>query len=544
MKKRIKQENTRTLAYEVRCYPSKEQVLILRKSFDACRVVWNWGLNEYTLNRIEYAKAQEEKAKLEKLKKEELNKTSDLIDTNNTQETPEKPEKKPNVFFTTSKKLTELLRKQAPVKPINNSVKKPKINSEDYDYSWLKPITRTVLTNTLMDLNKAYFDHYKNPRFGYPKPKKFKSVKSLTYQLDPRHISKTLSISNNNYKKTNNFGFVVLPSLGKLEFRLTQEMLGDIRTVNIREDGNNRWFISFTATNVPLPHVKPKTNNSIGLDLGVKDQVIDSFGKVYTLSLKQIKKKEEKLKYYQRVQARKDRYNKKKCKKLNINYNKSKRLIKTEAHISRLYSEIKNLKNDFLHKTTKQIVENNNIICLEDLNVKGLCRTLNRGFRKKVHLISLGQLKNQIIYKANWHSSTVVIIDRYFPSSKTCNICNKKNKGLTLEHRSWVCDGCHTLHDRDYNAAKNILKQGLCVLYDPTNSFNPEKIKVLHPVLRSSTGIGIASNSYADKSTPSEAEQTETVCFVDLDVTCSLHDTEKREKNHVNTLCLEHNGLT
>jgi transposase len=135
MKKRIKQENTRTLAYEVRCYPSKEQVLILRKSFDACRVVWNWGLNEYTLNRIEYAKAQEEKikaeekAKLEKLKKEGLNKTPDLIETNNTQETQEtqeKPEKKPSVFLTTSKKLTELLKKQAPVKPINNSVKNQK----------------------------------------------------------------------------------------------------------------------------------------------------------------------------------------------------------------------------------------------------------------------------------------------------------------------------------------------------------------------------------------------------------------------------------
>ena len=136
----------------------------------------------------------------------------------------------------------------------------------------------------------------------------------------------------------------------------------------------------------------------------------------------------------------------------------SKNREKTRHRLAKLHNKIANIRNDHLHKVSRQIVDDNQVICLEDLNVKGMMK--NRCLAKSITDVSLSELVRQIEYKAGWYGRTVIKIDRWFPSSKMCSYCGYVMETLPLDVRSWCCPRCESKHNRDKNAAKNILVEG------------------------------------------------------------------------------------
>ena len=190
-----------------------------------------------------------------------------------------------------------------------------------------------------------------------------------------------------------------------------------------------------------------KTNSKVGIDTGIKDLAILSDGKVYE-NIKTLKNNLKKLKFNQRQLS-------KKIKGSNCR-------IKQKTKLARLHERVTNIRKDYLHKVSTEIIKNHDVICVEDLAVKNMMQ--NHKLAQAFSDVSLGTFYTMLEYKSNWNNKKVVKIDRFFPSSKTCSKCNYINQDLTLKDREWLCPNCKTTHNRDFNASVNIKKQGLKIL--------------------------------------------------------------------------------
>jgi putative transposase len=292
--------------------------------------------------------------------------------------------------------------------------------------SFLKNTNSQVLQASIKNLDKAFQAFFKKQR-GFPKFKNKNRKQSI-------HIPQNLSVESNQ---------LFIPKLKSgIEIVLHRNFNGKIKTSTISKTKTNKYFVSICVEE----SIKelPKTDKSIGIDLGIKTFAVLSNGE--EIQKQKISTKlEKKLKICQRHLSRKQKGSGKK--------------EKQRVKLARLHEKILNKKQDFMHKASTKLINENQVICLEDLNVKGMLK--NRKLAKSIQDCSWSSFVSMLEYKAKWYGRTIIFVDRFYPSSKLCNKCGWKNEGLRLEDREWFCNQCGTNHKRDLNASKNILKQGL-----------------------------------------------------------------------------------
>ncbi len=219
----------------------------------------------------------------------------------------------------------------------------------------------------------------------------------------------------------------------------------DPTTVTVSRDPCGRWYVSF-AVEVPQPAPLPAAGAVVGLDLGIKDFAATSDGQKIP-NLRRLARRERSLARYQRRMAR--------CQKGSANRAKAK------AKVARAHRKVRASRADFLHRTSTRLVRDHDVIVIEDLAVKNMLR--NRPLAKAIADSGWGTFRRLLEYKAARAGRHLIVTDRFYPSSKTCSACGHLLTELSLSTRAWQCPSCGTRHDRDVNAAKNILAAGLAV---------------------------------------------------------------------------------
>ena len=322
---------------------------------------------------------------------------------------------------------------------------------KDKNYEWLKEVGSHSLGLALKNLESAYSNFFRK-RAKFPKFKKKSHYQS--YNID----NLTLYIKGDKL-----FIPKIKDGVKIVEHRPLE---GKILNGTISKTADDKYFISITVEKEI--EESPVETNRIGIDLGIKDFAVISNGTKITNP--HFKKKEvKKLKKLQRALSRKKK--------------DSRRREKCRIKFARLQSKIVNKKTDFLHKLSSKLINENQVICLEDLNVKGMVK--NHRLAESISECSWFEFTRQLDYKAKWYGRTVIKIDRFFPSSKTCSNCGFIKDNLTLKEREWTCPKCGIEHDRDLNASKNILKQGLNSLSFGTNEYSRgDEVNLKSPVVK------------------------------------------------------------
>lgn len=300
---------------------------------------------------------------------------------------------------------------------------------------WLREPDKCALQNSLKDLDNAYKKFFKE-HAGFPK---FKSKKNHRYSYRTQNYNNGTAIQfQNNHIK--------LPKLGWVKTRDKQIPQGRILNATISQEPSGKYYVSICCTEVEI-NLLPITNNQIGIDLGIKDFAITSDGVKYN-NPKYLQQSLDRLAQLQKSLSRKTRGGK--------NWNKAR------IKVARQYEKIANQRKDFLQKLSTELIRENDVICIEDLQISEMMQDNKTDMRRNIGDVSWCEFTRQLQYKADWYNRQILKVDKYFASSQTCNCCGKKfpiTKDLGV--RDWVCPNCKSALDRDINAAINILNEGL-----------------------------------------------------------------------------------
>lgn len=332
--------------------------------------------------------------------------------------------------------------------------------------AWLKTVDSILLQNAAEDLSVAYknfFDSIKGKRKG---PK----VAIPTYKCKGgRESYRTRGVK---VEFKNNI--VILPKIKAVNCILHREFTGTIKSSTVSKNPDGNWHISILVET--QQQLKPMTGQEVGIDLGLKDLAILSTGVKFNHPEQMLSKAKKALKRAQRILARKTKG--------------SKNREKQRIVVAKCYSKLTRIRNEYYHLISRYLVDTFDAIYMENLNVSGMLK--NRKLSRKIHESAWSTLKTMISYKAAHAGKTVHEINRWFPSTKTCSCCGHKPQSISLGTREWTCPSCNTHHDRDLNAAKNILNQGQADLYDsimPSRATMEEGLNIPMALKKHSTKI-------------------------------------------------------
>lgn len=293
------------------------------------------------------------------------------------------------------------------------------------EYKWLKEINAQSLQVSLMNLEFAYLGFFRGIA-KFPSFKKKQNGGSFG-------VPQSFRIENNK---------LIIPKFKEgIGIVLHHSMIGTMKQCTISKTPTGKYFASILCDTKEsiTPKSKIKNKTTIGVDLGIKSFLVTSDGEVVD-NPKYLHKVQNKLKYLQR------KYSKHKGKR-------------TKQRLALAHERVVNQRKDFLQKTSTKLIRENQTICLEDLNIKGMMK--NHHLAGSISDVGWGTFVDMLEYKAEWYGKNILKIGSFDPSSKTCSHCGNINQELTLKDRSWTCDSCGTVHDRDENAAINIKKFAL-----------------------------------------------------------------------------------
>ncbi|PHV64145.1 IS200/IS605 family element RNA-guided endonuclease TnpB [Cyanobacterium aponinum] len=294
---------------------------------------------------------------------------------------------------------------------------------------WLSEVPSQALQQVALDLSSAFLNFFEK-RAKFPKFKKKGNKQSVRF---PQGIKL-------------DGDYLTLPKFKKVYCKVSR-LEGKLKSVTVSMTSSGKYFASCLYDDGQDLPEQNSEGKAVGIDLGVKDFAITSDGSKYG-NLNHYRKYEQKLAKKQRRLAKKQ--------KGSNNRNKARKAV------AKVHEKITRCREDFLHKLSRKLVDENQVIVVENLAVKNMVK--NHKLAKSISDCGWGQFCTMVKYKAEWDGKTYIEVDRFFPSSKTCNHCLHQVDSLTLDIRSWQCPKCGTIHDRDVNAAKNIRDEGLRIL--------------------------------------------------------------------------------